>query len=447
MLTEADRAYKFGATLTYCLVTFACGNCLNIVGPAGPTLAKNTHVSITMIGNIFTGEGIGATVGNMLIGPILDRAQGHTVITVVCLVLLIVVGGVPSCSTFHQVVLLYVVVGCCLGLVQGTAMSMATWMHKGSNVGPWVNLINTCFGLGASSAPLLFVLVERHVGNGLAAFSAIAAFAMLPACGACLMESPQPMKPTKLTAPPDDDDDVQPFSPLRGQGEGRGKSTVAGIDMGSRLAYVRVTVVVPLMCMLTLGVGAEVAYAAWVYTYAIERARMGATAAAYLNSLFWTTCTLARICTVPLAAYLTPAALLVPTVSLEIVSLGAILAFPESEQVLWLATIGAGIGVCAIYTNTLSLLASFGLLTTRTTAAMGMAASTGHMLVPNLVGLVIHYGDIGYDAMPWLVCAFNVLALAIIVAVARHLDENFTPAYEIGSRARRREESEVDVPL
>ncbi|KAL3914342.1 MAG: hypothetical protein SGPRY_007659 [Prymnesium sp.] len=422
MLAENDWGYKTAATTIYCAALFLAGNCLNIVGPAGPVLARNTHTSITRIGSIFTGEGIGATLGNLLIGPLLDRTSGHSVLCVICLVLLVAVGGVPSCSSFQHIVLLYVVVGGCLGLVQATAITMVTHAQKGENVGPWVNLVNSCFGLGASSAPLIFVLVERHVGNGLAAFSAIAAFAAVPALGASLIKSPQPL-PHKPAG-------GEEAHPLRGVGEGRGASSIMGIDLGSRAAYIRLSVMLPLIVMLTMGVGAEVAYAAWVYTYAIERVRMSPTSAACLNSLFWTMCTAGRMCTVPLAACLAPAVLLIPTIGLEIVSLGFILAFPDSERVMWIGTVGAGVGVSALYTNTLSLLASYGLLTTRTTAAMGMAAALGHMLVPNLVGLVIQYGSVGYDAMPWLVGGLNVLVLIIVVCVSRHLAANFTPACE-----------------
>jgi len=386
-----------------------------------------------MIGNIFTGEGIGATFGNLLISPLLERAGGHSVISAICLVLLIAIGLVPSCVTFQQVVLLYVVVGSCLGMLNATANTMISWVLRGRNVGPYVNLVNACFGAGASSAPILFVLIERSVGNGLAAFSAIAAFSAVPAFGAWLVESPPP--PPKVIRSESEE------HPLHGLGETRGNSKVAGIDLGSRERYTWVTVVAPLMLVLTLGVGAEVAYAAWVYTYAIERLSMGRASAAYLNSLFWTTCTLGRICTVPLAAYVTPQTLLVPTIALEVVSIACIIAFPDSALLLWCATIGAGVGVCALYSNTLSLLSSYGILSAKTTAAMGLASSLGHMTIPNLVGLVIHYSPLSgprrYDALMWLVCTLNVFCLLFVVLVVHHLGRHFTPAYEIGSRPKR----------
>ena len=51
----------------------------------------------------------------------------------------------------------------------------------------------------------------------------------------------------------------------------------------------------------------------------------------------------------------------------QVVSIAGILVFPEAEHVLWLCTVGAGVGVCALYSNTLSLLSSYGLLSAKTT--------------------------------------------------------------------------------
>ena len=214
----ANRAYRCATTLTYCCTLFLAGNCLNIIGPAGPLMAKQTQTSVTMIGNIFTGEGVGATLGNLFISPLLDRAAGHSVICSLCLVLVFAIGLVPHCTSFQQVVLLYVVVGGCLGGLTATSNTMVSWVMRGHNVGPYVNLVNACFGAGASSAPLLFVLVEHSMGNGLAAFSAIAAFAVVPAFGAWLVESP--VAPPKLPRTESEED------PLNGLGKGRGSSKV-----------------------------------------------------------------------------------------------------------------------------------------------------------------------------------------------------------------------------
>jgi hypothetical protein len=123
-----------------------------------------------------------------------------------------------------------------------------------------VNLINASFGLGASSAPLLFVAVEHHVGNGLVAFSAIGALAAVPALSATVLRSPLP-PPAKLQPQPSE---RAPATPLKGLGSSHGGSTIFGVDLGSRAAYIRTTVIAPLMLVITLVIGSQIAFAGWV---------------------------------------------------------------------------------------------------------------------------------------------------------------------------------------
>merc|ERR1740130_2156536 len=118
---------------------------------------------------------------------VLDRHTGHDVICVLSLLMFAVVGLVPACESISQVLALYFLVGACMGMMSMTANMLVTWVQHGHNVGPWVNLVNSCFGIGASGAPLLFMLVERRLGNGLASFTAIGIFAFLPACTAWLL--------------------------------------------------------------------------------------------------------------------------------------------------------------------------------------------------------------------------------------------------------------------
>lgn len=100
---------------------------------------------------------------------------------------------------------------------------------------------------------------------------------------------------------------------------------------------------------------------------------------------------------------------------------------PASATALWVGTIGGGIGVCALYSNTLSLLASYDLLTPSTVSAMGMAAALGHMTVPNLVGYAIHTGGLGYAALIWIVGAAYTIGLVVISGVTIHLRHHFVP--------------------
>ena len=287
----ASQRHRVLATALYCFVLFLGGCCVNIVGQAGPSLARSMHVSLAVIGNVFSAEGIGNTLGSSLVGGLLERHSGHTLVSLLCVGLFFAVSAIPSCTMLWQVVGLYMVIGACLGMLSVASNTLITWVNVGRNVGPWVNLINACFGLGASSAPMLFVFVERRVGNGLAAFSAIGALAAVPALAAALVRTPDrpaPAQPAQSPGRADPETDgAGASSSGGGLGASRGTSSLAGVDLGSRAAYVRATVTAPLMVMLTLVIGAEIAFAGWVYVYAMARVGMRSVEAAYLNSLFW----------------------------------------------------------------------------------------------------------------------------------------------------------------
>jgi hypothetical protein len=160
--------------------------------------------------------------------------------------------------------------------------------------------------------------------------------------------------------------------------------------------------------------------------------------AAMLNSLFWTTFTIARLCTVPLSACLTPGQLLIPTLALKLLSGALVLAYAGNGAVLWLGTVCAGVGVCALYSNVLSLLAAYELLTPRSVSLIGMAAALGHMTIPNLVSLAIHTGGCGHDALLLVCLAADTLGFVTLVAVVLHLQRSFVPAADslLGQRLR-----------
>ena len=150
--------------------------------------------------------------------------------------------------------------------------------------------------------------------------------------------------------------------------------------------------------------------------------------AALLNSVYWTTFTLGRLTTIPLAAVVPPERLLLPTIALEISVSLLILAYPASTTVLWAGTVGAGIGVCALYSNTVSLLAAYDLLTPRATGQLQFACSLGHLTIPKLVAVTMGHSSLGHDSLFVVLAVANSACLAIVLFVTTHLANNFTPA-------------------
>lgn len=316
-------------------------------------------------------------------------------------------------------VLLYFLVGAAAGTVHTVANTMVTWVWRGSSgtLGAVLNLVNSCFPLGGTTAPLLVLLSERRAGNPLAAFICIAVFAALPCAGAAALAtpSPPPAPPPELSPTPKRDSSFSSAA--------LGGSTACGIDLGSRARYVNATVLAPLLTTIWLCIGAEIAYAAWVFSYATHRAGMRSDEAALLTSLYWSAFTVGRVTATPLAACISPGAILLPALGVEVISLFALAALPPSGAVLYAGTIGAGVGVSVLYSNLLSILACYSLLTTRVTGAMGAAAAIGHMTIPSLAGVCID--RLGYDSLMPLLCALNAIGFGLTVAVVIHLRWNF----------------------
>lgn len=290
----------------------------------------------------------------------------------------------------------------------------------------------------ASLAPLLFVGVERHLGNGLIAFLGISIFACLPAVLSWIVETPSPPARLKLKGSQTELGGEVEMLPLRGADEhtfsrahGKRQSSIGGVDLGSREAFIRYTVLAPMLLMITLTIGAEVAYAAWVYTYAIERQGMSPTEAAWLNSLFWSSFTVGRVILTAFAAFFPPAVLLIPTLALASASNLMVLVDPSSSELLWFGTAGAGLGACALFSNSISLLAYYDLSTADTTGALCVACAVGHMTIPNLIGHCIQHTDLGYEALVWISYGANTIGLLLICGVIKHLHDNFSPVNQL----------------
>ncbi|EOD26381.1 hypothetical protein EMIHUDRAFT_205390 [Emiliania huxleyi CCMP1516] len=146
----------------------------------------------------------------------------------------------------------------------------------------------------------------------------------------------------------------------------------------------------------------------WAWHGAAPQLAAAFNLAAYLSSLYWSAFVVGRLSATPLAAYFSPGSILVPSLALEA-----------------RRTVGAGVGVSMLFSNILSLLARYGLLTTAMTGALGAFAAIGHMTVPSLAGAAIDRH--GYAALMPLLCALNGVGLALLTA-ARRIASEWSPS-------------------
>lgn len=418
---------RLACTGLYCSILFVQGSCVNIIGPASPMLAARLHASLEDVGSVLAAEGAGAIIGAAVLAHLLERYPGHIIIGMTSTILCACLCAIAFLSTtIAQVAVLYLCVGASLGCLSGVSNTLITWAQTGRNVGPWVNLVNASFGCGSSGVPLFFFSVERATGDGMLAFASIGVLAAANSICSAMLRSPSQPPVANDTAYTGSVSNMALEHDERSRA--RGSSTVCGIDLGSRATYVDFTVVMPLMAVMTLGIGGEIAFGAWLYPFATHRVGMVSSDAALLNSMYWCAFTLGRIGTIPLAAFLPPEYLLLPTIALETSVALVMLGYPGSALVLWFATIGAGLGVCALYSNVVSLLASYNLLSPRAVSLLQLACGVGHMTVPKAVALVMRHSSLGHDALFAVLAVTNALCLAIVACVVGHLRRNFKPA-------------------
>jgi FHS family Na+ dependent glucose MFS transporter 1 len=168
---------------------------------------------------------------------------------------------------------------------------------------------------------------------------------------------------------------------------------------------------------LFLYVGAEVGFGGWVYTYAVRRGLMGAAAAAYLTSAFWGALTLGRLLAIPIAARLSPRAVLLSDLLGCLASVGALLIQPNSAPALWLGTLGLGFSMASVFPTMLSLAERRIDITGGVTGWFFVGSSAGGMTLPWLIGQL--FESVGPRVMLIgiglaLVCALLVFTTLIL---------------------------------
>ena len=91
----------------------------------------------------------------------------------------------------------------------------------------------------------------------------------------------------------------------------------------------------------------------------------------------------------------------------------------------------------------LSLLVSYDLLTPKAMGAIAVSSALGHMIVPNLVGMVTHYSSWKHAALPYILLVCFSIGFTLVCTVVLHLRRNFTPVYGVGAPKGARHRLEV----
>lgn len=174
--------------------------------------------------------------------------------------------------------------------------------------------------------------------------------------------------------------------------------------------------VISAMLFLFFYVGAEIAFAGWIYTYAFTLNLADATMAAYLTSGFWLTFTIGRLISIPLTTRFKPQQLIAAALSGCLAVLGAALFLPRSSSLVWILAAALGFCMAPIWPSGFTLAGQSLRLTARVSGIILLGDSLGGMILPWLVGQVLDFT--GPQALIYLVFTsllFNLLAFIAIL--------------------------------
>jgi len=365
---------------TYGLCFVALGLVLSSLGAMLPYLADNVGVTFAQISFLFTASSLGYLTGSVGGGRLYDRFKGHHLMLFSLLLTALMVFMIPITTTFSLLIIVLYLVGLGQGTLDVGGNVNLLWVYQ-KRVGPYMNALHFCFGVGAFLSPILLHNVMRWSGGGLTwPYWTLAILTLPGLIGLIGLSSPE--------NPEKEDNKNHPQS-------------------------INFNLVIPMILLFFMYVGLENGFGGWIFSYATEVKIASETNAAYLNSVFWGALTLGRLLSVPLARKTTPAHLLTGNYVLAISFLGLIVLFPLQPGGVWIGTAGLGLSLSSVFPTLLVLAESRMKITGKVTGLFFLGSSLGGTLVPMILGQIFEY--IGSFQM---MLSFFVLAILGFVVLS-----------------------------
>jgi FHS family Na+ dependent glucose MFS transporter 1 len=349
-------------TLAYYGLFVCLGLSTAVLGPTLLALAEQTQTPLGQMGWLFLVGAAGQTIGTALGGRVFDRVPGHPVLGLAQLAGAVLLVVVPLLPWFGFVVAVVACVGVANGLIHTGANTLLLWTH-GAQVGPYMNGLHFCFGLGACGAPLLVAQVIGGAGGYRWAYWTLAAVATLVGLS-LLLVSGHP-RPVSHCLPDTSAREAPPHSTSR---------------------------ILAAALFLFCYVGAEVAFGGWIAPYAVTLQLASAAGAAYLTAGFWLAFTVGRL-------------------------LAVMIILPETRVVVWSVTLGVGFCLAPLWPMGFTLAGQSLPVTAAVSGRILLGDSVGGLVLPGLAGYVM--AVMGPQALTTLVCGSLVGAFVSLGVLLR----------------------------
>jgi FHS family Na+ dependent glucose MFS transporter 1 len=339
-IETTPRLYQLSSTYAYYAAFIALGLAAAVLGPTIGDLARQTGVRMDLISYLFTARSLGYLLGTSQGGRVYDYLPGHLVMAIMLTAMAFSLALSPLLPMLWLLIAVMFLLGIGEGAVDVGGNTILVWLH-GTRVGPFMNSLHFFFGLGAFLPALIIDRVKAGSGGITWAYW-ILAIAILPVI-VWLLRLPSPSAPHK-------------------------EKTAGPVRKDSLLVAL-------VAVFFFFYVGAEIAFAGWIYSYATALG-VKSTLAAFLTSGFWGALTVGRFLSIPLVIDLAGC----------LISVSLLLFFPASTLALWAGTIGVGLSMASVFPTTLLLAGSHMTITGTVNGWFFMGSSLGGAALPWLIG-------------------------------------------------------------
>ncbi len=350
-------------TFLYFYAYLTLGAVISSLGPTLHYLSGNTHVGFDLIGLTFSARSFGYLIGSFVLGRLYDRIPGHKILLGLFAVSVLIIITIPLVPSISILLMMMFFIGTAMGGVDVGSNTLVVWVH-GHRSSPFLTAMFFFAGIGSILAPLIVSFFDQTPNGNLYAYLLL---------GAMLV--PGLIAASKIPSPP-----------IKVRSENK---TAAPLPVFPFTVFAM---------LFMFYVGAEVSFGGWIHTFVTNSHLGNAHTASLVNSVFWIAITLGRLLMVPIAAKVSPKKLIIGCLSSAVVSMGIILAFPNSLTAIWVMTLGVGFSIASIFPITFSITEQMIPLTGARNGILWAAGSAGGIIFPWLIGKEIQQA--GSTAFP-----------------------------------------------
>ena len=384
-------------TAAYLASFIPLGLAANAIGPSVTALRRQVGVDVGAISQLFIASAIGYFIGSMLSGRGYDRRFGHRLYAAGLVGSGMAILGSGFVSSFGALLGAFLVVGLAGGCIDVGGNTLMVWQRQG-NLGPFMNALHLCFGVGALLAPLLINRSVAWGGDVRIAFGVVAALSV--AVGAWIWSCAEPPPLVHGVAP-----------------QLRPNRAADGSPQAAKTSSRRLLGIVAFFFVLYVGL--EIGFAGWIHTYAEEIHLGSANVVSAVTTLFWGMFTLGRISAIVVARRIKVETLLVGVSILTVAAALVLVVANGGALGVWIGTAAFGFSVAPQFPTMVAFAEEHLSLTGTATSWFMGAAAIGGLTFPWLIGQL--FDHVGPKAMPATVLAAAVATLGWLLFVRRCL--------------------------